>query len=158
MFTVNGFRIDGVAGLVQLTDLAAREVTRSFPAVAAEPPPASLRGSQFRVLTMVPIEGGRRMSDLAAIANMSKQAMGEFVADLVEIGMVSLTRDRADGRAKLVSLTPAGRRAVEHADAVLRRVEQHWADRLGAEDYRTLVELLARVAGVELDGATPDRA
>lgn len=158
MFMVNGFRIDGVAGLVQLTDLAAREVTRSFPTDAAESPPPGLRGSQSRVLTMVPLEGGRRMSDLAAIANMTKQAMGEFVADLVEIGMVSLSRDQADGRAKLVSLTPAGRRAVEHADALLRRVEQDWADRLGAGDYRTLVGLLARVAAVELDDESHDRA
>lgn len=158
MFMVNGFHIDGTAGLVQLTDLAAREVIRSFPSAAAEPPPPVLRGSQFRVLTMVPLEGGRRVSDLASIANMTKQAMGEFVADLAEVDMVSLTRDPADGRAKLVSLTPAGRRAAELANAQLRRVEQHWADRLGAEDYRTLLGLLARVAAVEVDGAVHDRA
>ena len=53
MFMVNGFAVDGDAGLVQLLDLAQREVIRSF----AEPstaPPMPLRGSQFRVLSMVP--------------------------------------------------------------------------------------------------------
>ncbi len=31
MFKVNGFEVDGDAGLVQLLDLAQREVVRSFP-------------------------------------------------------------------------------------------------------------------------------
>ena len=42
MFMVNGLRLDGDAGLVQLLDLAQREVTRSFAdALAGDPPTAA---------------------------------------------------------------------------------------------------------------------
>ena len=84
MFMVNGLPVDGDPGLVQLIDLAQREVFRSFgDAVGADPVPP-LRGSRYRVLGMVPAEGGRRLTDLATVADMTKQAMGEFVAELAD--------------------------------------------------------------------------
>src|SRR6187200_654736 len=141
MFLVNGFEVDGDAGLVQLLDLAQREVIRSF-ADAVDEPPLPLRGSQFRILSLVPTTGGRRLTDLATIGDMTKQAMGEFVAELADRGFVTVAPDPADRRAKLVSLTPTGRRAADAARDVLARVQQHWADRLGAADLETLVRLL----------------
>ena len=147
MFTVNGFPVDGDAGLVQLLDLAQREVTRSFPE-AVDAPAIPLRGSQFRVLSMVPLEGGRRLSDLATIAGMTKQAMGEFVADLADRGFVTVEPDASDRRVRQVSLTPSGRDAAEWARGTLQRVEDLWAGRLSAREVATLKRLLARVAGV----------
>jgi DNA-binding MarR family transcriptional regulator len=147
MFTVNGFPVDGDAGLVQLLDLAQREVTRSFPEVV-HAPAVPLRGSQFRVLSMVPLEGGRRLSDLATIAGMTKQAMGEFVADLADRGFVTVEPDPSDRRVRQVSLTPAGRDAAEWARDALHRVEDLWAERLSARDVATLKRLLTRVAGI----------
>ena len=41
-------------------------------------------------LGMVPAEGGRRLTDLATVADMTKQAMGEFVADLADAGYVTV--------------------------------------------------------------------
>jgi DNA-binding MarR family transcriptional regulator len=146
MFMVNGFAVDGDAGLVQMLEMAQREVARSFAEV--EEPPMPLRGSQFRVLAMVPRGGGRRLTELAVIAGMTKQAMGEFVADLAEAGLVTLSPDPADRRAKLVSLTSTGREAADAARDILARVQQHWADRLGATETETLVRLLRTVAGV----------
>ena len=147
MFMVNGFPVDGDAGLVQLLDLAQREVTRSFPeAVAA--PAIPLRGSQFRVLSMVPLAGGRRLSDLATIAGMTKQAMGEFVADLAERGLVTVEPDASDRRVRQVSLTPSGRDAAEWARGTLQRVEDLWAERLSVRDVATLKRLLTRIAGI----------
>ena len=146
MFMVNGFAVDGDAGLVQMLDLAQREVMRSFADVEA--PPMPLRGSQFRVLAMVPRDGGRRLTELAVIAAMTKQAMAEVVAELADAGLVTLAPDPADRRAKLVSLTPTGRQAADAARDVLARVQQHWAERLGAAEAETLVRLLRTVAGV----------
>jgi DNA-binding MarR family transcriptional regulator len=147
MFVVNGFEVDGDAGLVKLLDLAQREVVRSFPDIVAAPP-FPLRGSQFRVLSMVPLEGGRRLTDLAAVASMTKQAMGEFVADLVDGGFVTVEPDPADRRARLVSLTEAGREAATWARTTLQRVEDHWAERLSPHDIATLKQILARVAAI----------
>jgi DNA-binding MarR family transcriptional regulator len=147
MFTVNGFPVDGDVGLVQLLDLAQREVTRSFPeAVAA--PPIPLRGSQFRVLSMVPLEGGRRVSDLASVAGMTKQAMGEFVSDLARQGYLTVEPDPSDRRVRQVSLTSSGRDAAEWARDTVQRVEDLWAERLSAREVATLKRLLARIAGV----------
>ena len=147
MFTVNGFPVDGDAGLVQLLDLAQREVTRSFPE-AVDDPAIPLRGSQFRVLSMVPLEGGRRVSDLASVAGMTKQAMGEFVADLADRGFVTVEPDASDRRVRQVSLTPSGRDAAEWARGTLQRVEDLWAERLSVRDVATLKRLLTRVAGI----------
>jgi DNA-binding MarR family transcriptional regulator len=147
MFTVNGFPVEGEAGLVQLLDLAQREVIKSFSEAWSGPPP-ELRGSRYRVLSMVPDEGGRRLTDLAAIADMTKQAMGEFVSDLAEGGYVTIEPDPADRRAKLVRLTGRGREASAVARRQLGNVERLWAERLGADEIVTLRDLLARVGGV----------
>lgn len=147
MFMVNGFEVDGDAGLVQLLDLAQREVIRSFPE-AGDASRTPLRGSQFRVLSMVPFDGGRRLTDLAGVAAMTKQAMGEFVADLAERGFVVVEPDPADRRARLVSLTPAGREAAAWARETLQSVEDLWAQRLSARDFAALKRILGRVAGI----------
>jgi DNA-binding MarR family transcriptional regulator len=148
MFLVKGFELDGEIGLVQLLDLALREVVRSFGDAVVDPSTTDLRGSQYKVLSMVPVRGGRRLSDLATIADMTKQAMGEFVADLASEGYVRVAPDPTDRRAKLVSLTAKGQRASERARAMLAAVEALWVERLGARDAETLQRLLARVAGI----------
>src|SRR6476660_3832202 len=111
MFMVNGLPVDGDPGLVQLIDLAQREVFRSFGEAEGADPVPPLRGSRYRVLSMVPVEGGRRLTDLATVADMTKQAMGEFVADLAAGGYVTVEPDPADRRAKLVRLNPRGHEA-----------------------------------------------
>ncbi len=148
MFLVNGFEVEGDAGLVQLLDLAQREVIRSFAAAAVGERPLPLRGSQFRILSMVPTTGGRRLTDLATIGDMTKQAMGEFVAELADLGFVTVAPDPADRRAKLVSLTPRGRTAAEAARDMLDRVDALWAERLSPRDHATLKRLLARITDV----------
>ena len=147
MFLVNGFEVEGDAGLVQLLGIAQREVIRSF-ADAVDEPPLPLRGSQFRILSLVPTTGGRRLTDLATIGDMTKQAMGEFVAELADRGFVTVAPDPADRRAKLVSLTPQGRTAAEGARDMLDRVDALWAERLSPRDHATLKRLLARITDV----------
>lgn len=144
MFLVKGFEVDGEIGLVQLIDQATREIHRSFGPM----PPGRLRGSQYRVLAMVPRHGSRRLTDLATMAGMTKQALGEFVGVLADGGYVSITPDLDDRRAKLVSLTRRGRAALDQAQGDLDRVDDIWAERLGRRDFEELKRLLARVAGI----------
>jgi DNA-binding MarR family transcriptional regulator len=79
---------------------------------------------------------------------MTKQAMGEFVADLAERGYVTVEPDPSDRRVRQESLTPAGGDAAEWARGSLERVDHLWAERLSARDAATLKRLLARVAGI----------
>ncbi len=97
---------------------------------------------------MVPLEGGRRLTDLATVAGMTKQAMGEFVADLADRGYVDVEPDPADRRVRLVSLTPSGREAAAWARATLQRVEDLWVGRLSARDVASLKRILARIAAI----------
>lgn len=51
---------------------------------------------------------GTRLTDLAALAGMTKQAMGKLVDQCEAWGLVSRTSDLRDARAKLVVFTPLG--------------------------------------------------
>ena len=137
----------GDAGLVQLLDRALRVVIRSFAAAVGERP-LPLRGSQFRILSMVPTTGGRRLTDLATIGDMTKQAMGEFVADLADRGYVTVEPDPSDRRVRQVSLTPSGAEAGPGARGPRQRGDDHWGERRSARDVATHNRQLARVAGI----------
>src|ERR1700752_1595092 len=61
-------------------------------------------GCVFRYLT----EDGLRLSDIAIRAKMTKQAIGEHIAELERLGYVERAPDPLDGRAKLVKPTAQG--------------------------------------------------
>jgi DNA-binding MarR family transcriptional regulator len=75
--------------------------------------------------------GGTRSSELAERAGMTKQGMGQLVADLEKKGYVERVEDPADGRAKLVRLTKKGRRHVLDAREIIGEIEEAYARRLG---------------------------
>lgn len=71
---------------------------------------------------------GARLSELAELAGMSKQAMGKLVDQCEAWGLVTREADERDGRAKRVRFTPAGvawlrgfQRAVTQAELELRQ-------------------------------------
>src|SRR5438034_9226204 len=53
-------------------------------------------------------DDGMRLTELASLAGMTKQSVGELVDDLVELGYVERIPDPADRRAKLICLTERG--------------------------------------------------
>ena len=71
---------------------------------------------------------GARLQELAALAGMSKQAMGKLVDQCEAWGLVTREADARDGRAKQVRFTPGGlawlrafQRAVTQAEAELKQ-------------------------------------
>ena len=71
---------------------------------------------------------GSRLTDLAELAGMSKQAMGKLVDQCEAWGLVTRVSDARDARAKLVHFTPDGlawlnafQQAVTQAEAELRQ-------------------------------------
>jgi DNA-binding MarR family transcriptional regulator len=74
--------------------------------------------------------GGTRLTELAARAGMTHQSMGELVAKLETLGYVTRTADPADGRARLVRLTPKGREMVRQAIREFAAIWDGWARRL----------------------------
>ena len=71
---------------------------------------------------------GSRLTELAELAGMSKQAMGKLVDQCEAWGLVTRVSDSRDARAKLVHFTPDGlawlnafQQAVTQAEAELRQ-------------------------------------
>lgn len=89
---------------------------------------------------------GTRLTVLAQNAGMTKQAMGQIVDDLEQLGYVERTPDPEDGRAKIVRFTDAGLDFVCDAAEVLGEIWGEYSSLLGAQQLDqlqgTLLELL----------------
>jgi len=103
-----------------------------------------LRGSHRRILQMIPAQG-IRITDLARIAGMTKQALGEFVDWLEQSGFVRSGRDPADGRVRLVSRTDQGDAAADAAQQAITAVEREWREEIGPEAFDTMKQALRRL-------------
>jgi DNA-binding MarR family transcriptional regulator len=91
-------------------------------------------------------EGGSRLTDLAESSGLSKQAVGEVVDDLEELGYVERAPDPEDGRAKVIRLTGRGADAHRTALQLFADIERDLAERYGAERVATMRELLEEIA------------
>lgn len=89
---------------------------------------------------------GSRLTELAEASGLTKQAVGEVVADLERMGYVERTPDPADGRAKIIRLTDRGQAALDVGNAALDGVEQRWAERYGEERVAAMRDLLEEIA------------
>lgn len=90
---------------------------------------------------------GIRQGDLAEKAGLTKQAVQQFVDELVADGIVTRTPDETDARARRVRLTPAGEAAMRDADRIKLQIEGEWRARLGSDAFDQLDALLRRVVG-----------
>jgi DNA-binding MarR family transcriptional regulator len=103
-----------------------------------------LRGSHRRLLQMIPPEG-IRITDLARRADMTKQALGEFMDWLEQAGFVASGRDPADGRVRLITRTEQGDAAAIEAQHAIDAVERNWRTEIGAARYDAMKEVLRQL-------------
>jgi DNA-binding MarR family transcriptional regulator len=102
---------------------------------------SGLRGSHRRILQMIP-PPGIRITDLAATAGMTKQALGEFVDWLEHAGFVQSRRDDRDRRVRLVSRTSKGDAAADAAQRAISAVERQWRAEIGPEQFDAMKQAL----------------
>src|SRR4051812_15992069 len=86
--------------------------------------------------------GGVRLTELAAAAGMTRPSMLALVDELEDYGLLERRRDPTDKRAKLIVLTPAGRRAIRTGRALIDRIEADYADRLGPDRFEAMCAAL----------------
>ena len=91
--------------------------TRSLGAAAEETTIA-----QYRALVVLASRGPQRMVDLAGTLDVTPSTAGRRCDRLVRKGLIRRHRARADRRAVLVSVTPAGREVVDQATARRREL------------------------------------
>lgn len=111
--------------------------------------PGGLRPSHFRLLEAIP-SSGITSTDLAPVLGMTKQAVGQFVTQLVGTGHVVVSEDRDDRRRRLVGRTPLGDRTVAQLRDQMNRLEQRWARAIGPERYRRFRAVLEELAADQL--------
>jgi DNA-binding MarR family transcriptional regulator len=105
-----------------------------------------LRVSHYRLLELIP-DSGARITDLAEIAGMTKQGLGQHVDYLQERGYAESERLPADRRVRLVRRTAKADEAIAFSHAAIGRVERQWKEQLGLERYELVREALLEVSG-----------
>jgi DNA-binding MarR family transcriptional regulator len=93
----------------------------------------------------IDIDGGTRLSTIAARANITPQAVGELVDDLERLGYVVRRPDPDDRRAKRIVLTDRGRESVAAALDTIATLEAELEDLLGSDKLAELHDSLIRI-------------
>ena len=101
-------------------------------------------------------EDGMRLTDLAILAGMTKQSVGEVVDDLADRGYVERIPDPDDRRAKLISLTEKGEGAQRVGYGLFAEIEARWAERYGPDRLALMREVLEEIASTEAPHLVPE--
>ncbi len=102
---------------------------------------------QFSVLVKL-VDGPRGPAELAELEQVSKPSMSKTIGGLAGAGLVRCDHHPTDGRAKLVSLTDAGRDAVERTRSDRDNFMLHYLEGLDAGQralLREAADLLAEM-------------
>lgn len=105
------------------------------------------RPAHSAVFAHIDIDGGTRLTTLAARADITPQAMGELVDDLEQLGYVLRRPDPEDRRAKRILLTPRGLACVAAAMRIIAGIEADLESLLGAAGLAALRDALSRIVG-----------
>jgi DNA-binding MarR family transcriptional regulator len=89
--------------------------------------------------------GGVRLTARADRSGLTKQAVGEAVADLERLGYVERVPDPVDGRAKIIRLTERGLAATAAAAEILADIERRFATEVGEERFEEFRDTLRRL-------------
>lgn len=79
---------------------------------------------------------GVRATELAETIGLTKQATGQVIDRMDELGYVERAPDPSDGRAKVVQLTKKGQRAARALRSIADENETTWGEVLGQARYR----------------------
>src|SRR5580700_1314575 len=104
-----------------------------------------VRQVHLNVLRHIDVPQGTRIVDLAARAGVTKGAMGQLVEECARLGLVDLSPDPADGRAKIVSYSKRGRAFMAVTRRSAKRIEADFAELLGTERFARMRDDLAEL-------------
>lgn len=90
-------------------------------------------------------DGPQPQSTLVAGLGISKQAVQQVIDELNALGAVERQADPADARARLVTLTAKGRKALAESNAAKREIEARFRSTLGTRRFDRLMEDLERL-------------
>jgi DNA-binding MarR family transcriptional regulator len=103
-------------------------------------------------------DDGMRLTELATLAGLTKQSVGEIVDDLTDLGYLERYPDPTDRRAKLLRLTKKGKEAQKIGFDLFAELEEEWATAFGADRIDALRSLLEEIAMAKAPNAVPELA
>jgi DNA-binding MarR family transcriptional regulator len=130
-------RQDFIALLYTAADAVASELSTRMTALGYD----EIRGAHGCVFGNIDPDG-MRLTELAELAGMTKQAVGESVSDLERLGYAERAPDPSDGRAKIIRLTERGRAAQRAGFEIIADIERGWAEQFGAKRVSEMRSLL----------------
>lgn len=104
----------------------------------------ALRAAHLQVLPHLDFEG-TRPATLARRMGISRQAVGQLIDDLEQMGLMERVADPADRRAKRVQLSPAGVAGLMEGLAALASVEVELAAELGPGPLEALMGAIEHI-------------
>jgi DNA-binding MarR family transcriptional regulator len=131
--------------------------TRSMVAIATRSLGAAAEDTsiaQYRALVVLASRGPQRMAELAGALEVAPSTAGRMCDRLVRKGLIRRHRARADRRAVLVSVTPAGRQVVDQATTRRRALIEAILGKLPASRQQAIAEALREFA--DAAGEVPD--
>lgn len=104
----------------------------------------ALRPAHARLMVFLDWEGSR-ISDIARAQDVTKNAVGQLVTELEDLGYVERVPDPVDGRAKIVRYTDQGRALLADAAAIAERLDAEIEAIVGAKRLAALRSTLADI-------------
>lgn len=126
---------------------------RGMARVNAEAEAPGLREAHTRLIPHLMVEDGVRITTLAQKIGVTKQAVQQLVADLLELGVVKVSPDPDDARARRVTLTETGVHAMQHGTGKLLELEAELVKALGKKQVKALHAALSKLLPVLEEGA-----
>lgn len=101
----------------------------------------NLQMAHQSVVSFLSLEG-TRLTELAARASMTKQAMGQLVDEVERLGYVERVPDPSDRRAKIVRFTRKGRLLIKTGTKIGEDIQARYDALIGKDKMAQLRELL----------------
>jgi DNA-binding MarR family transcriptional regulator len=141
--------IDSNAFLLKRLGMLAKE--RSFAAYEE----AGFTPYQHAALLVLDQGSRETQGEIADVLGYDRGQLVGILDELEEGGLIERKRDPNDRRRHIVSMTPAGRRALARLRALAKKVDDEYLAPLSDEDRETLHALLLRLAEVHEPRCAP---
>lgn len=99
---------------------------------------------QFSILNLIELNPQMSQKELASHMKVEPASFGESLARLESKGLIVRSPDPRDRRAKMMRLTPAGRRVLDRLVAEIHDMERACAENLTEAEQARLLQLLEK--------------
>jgi DNA-binding MarR family transcriptional regulator len=124
----------------------------SFDMYAKEVGTDSLTPRQFAVLQAVAENPGLSQTDLVKRTGIDRSTLADMISRMLKKGLLARQRTKADARANSVSVTPAGRRAMNQSAAQVMRADTAVLKAVPKAQQSAFIKALAAISD-HMDGA-----